>query len=96
MERKAIQNVHIEQSILWNDNDINELMLGLLVRSLQTIHSKKSSAADKQEALDWVLSTLDETPFSCANCCKTLSLNHDYLRLLVFKLTVGDFEYVSK
>lgn len=73
----------------WTDDDVTELMSGMLKSALEDIADGRKSKAMKDEAIEWLMRDDYTYAFSACNCCKKLGYDIDILRIEVNKHTNG-------
>ncbi|WP_318444890.1 hypothetical protein [Photobacterium leiognathi] len=81
---------HILQDLtLWSDDDVTDLMDGMLKSALLDIADGRKSQVMKDEAIEWLMRDDYSSAFSACNCCKALGYDIDLLRTEVNKHTDG-------
>lgn len=73
----------------WTDDDVTELMSGMLKSALEDIADGRKSKTMKDEAIEWLMRDDYSSAFSACNCCKSLGYDIDLLRMEVNKHTNG-------
>ncbi|WP_318408870.1 hypothetical protein [Photobacterium leiognathi] len=89
-DNNSISN-HIlrDRTLDWTDDDVTDLMEGMLKSALLDIADGRKSKVMKDEAIEWLIRDDYSSAFSACNCCKALGYDIDLLRTEVNKHTNG-------
>ena len=68
-----------EEEVVWTDEDVEKLRVGLLRRMLNLLDDDRASYESKQESLVWLYSD-DIEPFSFFVCCDSADVDAYALR----------------
>ena len=85
----SISHQDLQDLTLWSDDDVTDLMEGMLKSALLDIADGRKSQVMKDEAIQWLMRDDYDSAFSACNCCKALGYDIDLLRMEVNKHTNG-------
>lgn len=82
-------------NFIWTDVDIEELQYGMIKSAINDVRDGRKSKLMQREAKKWLMDDDYDHPLSFCNCCLSLGLDEERLRLMLNRLLNGGFHNES-